>query len=315
MDESISRRSFMKRGAALGAATVVGGKLLENVVNEVIAAAPQPAAIDLAVVAGKDWFASTVRAVELLGEMKRFVTKNARVAILPNTFGRYPGASVKPEIILAIAKMCMEAEAAEVCNLREVPRGYWTRVMEDKRLSVYLDGMTYSRGRYTTVPIPKGKILKTADVLNEILEYDVLINLPISKHHDGTGFTGALKNMMGISAYEPTNRFMHYGDGSKGGYDNIPFLSQTIADLNLIRKPTLCLCDSTEFLTSNGPMGPGDIGVAGKIVAGTEPASLDAYCCRFLNLTPDKVTMIGRANEHGLGEIDCSKLEIKEVAI
>jgi len=44
---------------------------------------------------------------------------------------------------------------------------------------------------------------------------DVLVNIPIAKHHVGTLFSGNLKNMMGGLDHE-TNAFFHTGSG-KGG--------------------------------------------------------------------------------------------------
>ena len=116
-----------------------------------------------------------------------------------------------------------------------------------------------------------------------------------------------------------TNRFFHQGSG-KGGllryfryYDDIEFLSQCIADVNSIRKPNLCIVDATEFITTNGPSGPGELKKAQKIVAGTNCVSVDAYCSTLLGLQPDEVLMIRYASEHGIGEMDLKKLTIKEV--
>jgi uncharacterized protein (DUF362 family) len=116
-----------------------------------------------------------------------------------------------------------------------------------------------------------------------------------------------------------TNRFFHQGSG-KGGllryfryYDNIEFLSQCIADVNSIRKPDLCIVDATEFITTNGPAGPGELKQAQKIVAGTNCVSVDAYCATLLGMKPDDVLMVRYASELGLGEKDLSKLAIKEI--
>lgn len=124
--------------------------------------------------------------------------------------------------------------------------------------------------------------------------------------------------MMGACT-SSTNKFFHQGSG-KGGllkyfryYDDIDFLSQCIADVNLVRKPDLCIVDATEFLTTNGPAGPGESKKAQKIVAGTNIVSVDAYCSTLFGLQPQDVLMIRYAYEHNLGEIDLSKITVKEV--
>ena len=96
-------------------------------------------------------------------------------------------------------------------------------------------------------------------------------------------------------------------------YDDIEFLSQCIADVNLVRKPDLCVVDATEFVRTNGPGGPGEIVRARKVVAGKNCASVDAYCSTLLDLNPSDVAMIKFASDHGIGEIDLKKLKIREI--
>ena len=44
----------------------------------------------------------------------------------------------------------------------------------------------------------KGELVKELEVIQPVLEYDVIINLPKFKTHMMTGFTGAVKNMFGV---------------------------------------------------------------------------------------------------------------------
>jgi uncharacterized protein (DUF362 family) len=97
-------------------------------------------------------------------------------------------------------------------------------------------------------------------------------------------------------------------------FDNVTKLSQRIADLNLIRKPDLCIADATEFISTKGPWGPGDILKPKTVVTGTDPVAMDAYCCRFLGLDAKDIEMIQFAHKHGLGEYDSSKMIILEVS-
>jgi len=315
MDQPINRRSFIKTAAAMGAATVVGGGMIDDLLAGTIDSTPAAGMADIAVVTGADYFASTIKAVELVGGIKRFVSKGSRVAILPNAVCKYPGTNVKPEIVLAVVKMCNDAGAREVCSLKETAEGYWRRAAEDKMLSTHLDTLKFSSQKFVTVPIPRGKKLKTADIVKDLLEYDLYITIAITKPNAGLGFTGGLKNLMGASAYEPTNRFCHFGSGSKGWYDDPNHLSQCIADLNLIRKPDLCLTDATEFITTNGPFGPGKIASPHKVVAGVDVVAVDSYCSAFLGLTGPEIEMIKQAYNHGLGKMAIDTLKISEVTI
>jgi len=311
MDTAIKRRAFIKQTAALGALGMVGGGLAERLFAEPAAGAP----IDIAAVTGADSYVATTRAGELLGGMKRFVTKGARVVLLPNIGFRNPGSFVKADIIMAAVRMCNEAGASEICCLLRGPSGFWKRYQEDKALSADFDTIRFSGDRYVTVQIPKAKILKTAQVAREVMEYDVFINMPIMKNHDGTLYTGTMKNMMGACPGEPTNRFIHTSGDGEPGYDEMPHMFQCIADLNLVRKPTLCITDCTEFLLTNGPFGPGKLGKADTVVAGTDPVAQDSYCLRFLDLKWNDVGVLANAAAHGIGQTDLQKLTIKELSL
>ncbi len=315
MDTPIKRRTFIKQTAALGAVTFIGGNLVGDLLANPGAAVPAVAPVDLAAVTGQDYYAATTKAVDLLGGMKRFVTKGARVVILPNIGFRNPGASVKAEIIMATVRMCNEAGAAEICCLRRGSAGYWNRSQENQTMSADFDTIRFSGERFVTVPIPKGKILKTAEVAREVMEYDVFINMPVIKHHDGTMYTGTMKNMMGACPSEPTNRFIHTSGDGDPGYNEMPHMFQCIADLNLVRKPTLCITDCTEFLLTNGPTGPGKLGTAHTVVAGTDPVAQDSYCLRYLEMKWEDVGVLGMAAAHGLGQTDLRKLSIKELSL
>jgi uncharacterized protein (DUF362 family) len=83
----------------------------------------------------------------------------------------------------------------------------------------------------------------------------------------------------------------------------------------LLKKPHLCVVDAVEFVTTNGPFGPGKLKKLQKVVAGTDRVAVDAFCCTLLGLEAKNVTMIRMAHEHKLGEINLDNLKIKELKI
>ena len=60
--------------------------------------------------------------------------------------------------------------------------------------------------------------------------------------------------------------------------DYVAHLEQLIVDLNKALKPALNVVDATEFIVTNGPFGPGELLKPRKVVAGTDPVAVDAYC-------------------------------------
>ena len=314
MDSKITRRDFLKKSTHIGVASTLGGSILSGLLRDpYLHASP---GVDIAVAKGADYIEGTGKAVELLGGMTNFVSKGAKVAILPNTQRNNPGAFTKPEIVRATIRMCKEAGASEVNCLSWLPRKAWestglAAAVEEEGANLSLVDMK-DESLYKAVPLPKGKALKEAKIMKALFENDVFIDMPITKDHIGNKFTGTMKNYMGLNL-QAVNMFFHTGKFKEP--DDIPHLDQCIADLNLAVKPTLCIVDATEFITTNGPFGPGKLAKPLKIVAGVDRVAIDAYCCQLWGLNPQNIIMIKRAHEHGLGEIDLKKVKIKEISI
>ena len=159
--------------------------------------------------------------------------------------------------------------------------------------------------------VPKGKVLKEARIMEIFFEHDVFIDMPICKDHAGNRFTGTMKNLMGLNSPK-CNRTFHTGEFKN---DDIAYLDQCIADLNLAVTPDLCIVDATEFIITNGPFGPGKLHAPGKVLAGTDRVALDAYASTLWGLRPEEIIMIERAHRHGLGEIDLARVPRKEAVV
>ncbi len=313
--EKICRRSFIKKSLAYGAASMMGGELLSAFSTPNWGAADAAGPVDLSIVTGGDCFRSTVKAVEQLGGMKEFVTKQSKVGLLVNSPFKNRGAHVNPDIVLAVVKMCYDAGVKEIRCLKEEHDGFWRKSTLFNEYADEIKSLKPGWGETVDFEIPGALSLKDATVRKDLLECDVLINVFITKHHDGVHFSGALKNMMGASTLT-TNLYMHFA-GKKGlsWYADVNFLSRCIADLNLIRKPDLCISDSTEFISTNGPYGPGKILKPQKVVAGRDNVLVDAYCCTLLGLKADNVEMIRQAAANDIGKADIQKANILAVEI
>ncbi len=313
MSLPLNRRSFLKTGALLGLTPIVSRSLFARIMSDGGAVSTITGSPEVTVVQGADYYKATVKAVELLGGMKHFVTKNATVGLLVNSRYEKPGTFVKPEIALAVLNMCLDAGASKVYSIEGVSQKYWNRSPLSKQYAQEVSAILPAYEKFVDVEIPKGVSLKKAEIGRAFLECDVLINMPIVKQHEGIRMTGSLKNIMGATSFS-TNRFFHDGSG-KSGYEDVPFLSQCIADANLLRKPTLCILDATEFITTNGPFGPGKVEKAQKVIAGADMVAVDSVGAAILGLNPGDIVKIRLAYEHGLGQMDKEKMSIKEVML
>lgn len=309
MSTDRSRRAFLKAGVLIGAGVFLGrtgSGLLAKTSRFLISEAP-----DVCIVHGDDYYASTVKAVNSLGGMKRFVDKGSTVGLLVNSRYNKPGTYVKPDIVMAALDMFVAAGAKKIVSLENVSASYWRLNSFWEDHSEVIDAIEHAGNDYKKVGIPSGVSLKEAEVESALLECDAFVNIPIFKQHEGVEITGCLKNLMGLTSRN-TNTYFHNGSGKSGWYADVPFLSQCIADVNLIRKPDLCIADATEFITSNGPFGPGNVVKAKKIVAGTDIVAVDAVGAQILGHVPADILPIKLAHKHGLGEMDLNKVDFRE---
>ncbi len=318
MSRKITRRSFIKKSATISAASLVGAGALTHLVDGIILVAQAAEAVDICAVKGLLPFIMTQKAIERIGGIGKFITANSSVAILPNAVRKTKGANVHPDTLLAVIDLCFMAGAKEVHLVKDVPDGYWEMgtMSDNKDYKDMIKLVTASAGDFRKIKVD-GVILKEAHVEPDVLEFDHFINVGIAKHHSGTMFTGVIKNIMGACPHNPTNRYCHMGhsDSAEGFYEDVNFLSQCIADLNTIRTPDFCVMDAMTFLTTNGPFGPGDTETANTVSAGLNPVSIDAYCTRFLERTPEEIVMIGMTAKHGVGPDDLKLQKIEELTV
>ncbi|MBI5473412.1 MAG: DUF362 domain-containing protein [Ignavibacteriae bacterium] len=312
--QTIKRRRFLKDAAFIGTTALAGTTLLRSLTHatddsQSTTQSTTESPIDLAIIETTNNYDGTIAAVERLGGIKKFVQRGSRVGLLVNSRFDKQGTYVKPEIALAVIAMCHNAGAKEIVSLEDVSSSYWRKATLTKELREYTETLVSPSRGETTLAIKDGKSLKEAEIARDLLECDVYINLPIIKDHVGTQFTGAMKNVMGATSGS-TNRYFHHGSGASGYYDDVEFLSRCIAEVNLLRKPTLCIADVTEVVITNGPFGPGRIARPRKIIAGADMVAVDAYGSTLLNLNPTDVLTIRYGAELGLGRTDIENLSV-----
>jgi uncharacterized protein (DUF362 family) len=231
-----------------------------------------------------------------------------------------PGTYPQPDIALAMMFLCWEAGAKEIITLQKVSKDYWQRSNKFDKHSFIIEELVqieksgfpavFNELDFRVIESIDGAVnLKNIEIIRKVSEVDVFINIPILKHHKSAILSGALKNMMGLTTRN-TNVTFHLGSGVKNDPE---YLGQCIADLNLVRKPDLIVADATEFITGNGPEGPGPMKRLDLVVAGTDPVAIDAFGAKCQDMEAAEIISIKRAYELGIGEMDLSKLAISEI--
>ena len=209
-------------------------------------------------------------AIDALGGMDKFVGQGDSVLIKPNaSFNKNPeqATTTNPEVASAVINLCYQEGASEVFLADHVIQTPADRTIQTNGLKdaaeksgaefVLLKSLT----DFENIKVERSKVLREVDVASLYFDCDVLINLPILKHHSATGSTIGMKNLMGLIWDRST---IH-----RGG------LEECIADLSLVIKPDITIVDATRALMSNGPDGPGNVVEIGQVIAGTDPVAVD----------------------------------------
>ncbi|OGP75372.1 MAG: hypothetical protein A2V86_00960 [Deltaproteobacteria bacterium RBG_16_49_23] len=306
----MTRRQFIK-----GAAAVTALPLLSHPLPFYGTLAHASGEADLVIAKNGSPSKLLQAAMTPLGGMERFVKKGQRVVIKANiAWARTPeqACTNNPELLSALIKMCYEAGAKRVA--------VWDHTCDNYQFAFARSGLKevgqkagadvlsgHGRNVYKQVEIPKGKKLKSAEVLRDILESDVFINFPIPKHHFATELTLGMKNFIGI-VWDMER--LHKID-----------LHQCIADINTLRKPNLVVMDAIRILTTNGPKGPGKTEDIGEVITSTDIVAADAYAAAFFKhpktgkpFKPEEIKFVKLASDLGLGEIDLAKVRVKKVS-
>lgn len=266
----------------------------------------------LAVARGADAAEITRRAIAALGGIERFVRPGANVIIKPNICNAYHGpeyaSTTNPEVVAAIVTLCLQAGAGRV-RVMDFPFGGSAQAAYAKsgiQAAVQAAGgemEVMGRPKYRTIPFPQGKAVKKTAVYGEILDADVLINVPIAKQHGSARLTLGMKNLMGTVL-------------DRGSFHSLG-LHQAIADLNSAVRPHLTVIDAVRILTANGPTGGNlaDVKQMDTVIASADIVAADAYAATLFGLTGQDVDHIRLGAEMGLGEIDLSKIRIEEIQL
>ena len=162
--------------------------------------------------------------------------------------------------------------------------------------------MAYMPGfKYKTVQV-NGKQVKKTDIFEDILKADVLINVPIAKHHNLAGLTMGMKNLMGVVK---NREIIHFN------------LHQSLADLSTVIRPTLNVLDAVRILMANGPTGGNldDVKKLDTLVASTDIVALDSYGATLFGKTSKDLPNLGIAAQMGLGIEDLSQIKVEELSL
>jgi len=158
--------------------------------------------------------------------------------------------------------------------------------------------------KFRDTPFPDGKDIKSWPVYGEAIDADVLINVPIAKHHSLTGCTLGMKNLYGIIGGQRSRLHQRIHD--------------SLADLLAFTRPTLTVLDAYRVMMRGGPTGGslGDVEVRKTLIAGTDPVAIDAYAAKaFWDLDHHRLPFLRIAQARGLGTANFEDVRSRVVEV
>jgi uncharacterized protein (DUF362 family) len=265
----------------------------------------------LTVVHGSDPAAITIKAIEGLGGISRFVKAGDTVVVKPNicsdSGGPQYAVTTNPIVVATIVKLCRAAGARQV-KVMDHPfgapaetaypaSGIPAAVKEAGGQMVIMSPVGFK-----STAIPKGRFLKSWPFYQDILKADVLVNVPIAKDHGTTRLTLGCKNLMGAVV----NRQDLHGN-----------LSESIPDLVTVCQPTLTVVDAVRILIANGPTGGSlsDVRRKNTVIASHDIVAADSYAATLFGLTGNDISHVAAAARRGLGKIDLRSIKIRRYAV
>ena len=293
----IDRRNFLAAAAGGVGAAAIGPTLL----NAAVAA-------DLAVASGDDPAANVRAAIDAIGGIGRFVSSGSVVLVKPNIgWDRLPdqAANTNPAAVAAVVALCREAGASRVLvmdNTLNDPRRCYTRSGIYEAATGAGAEMPFMNVRRFQMVDTGGSVLGNWPVYQDAIEADVLINMPIAKHHSLSTLSLGMKNLYGLIG-GPRHR-LHQR------------LDEGIADLAAYFKPQLTVLDAWRILRRNGPQGgrASDTELTKMAIAGADLIAVDSKAAELFGIKGSELGCIRIGAERGLGTHDLSKLDVREVS-
>lgn len=245
------------------------------------------------------------RAITLLGDLRRIISRGDRVLVKPNfnSPDPYPG-STDLTFLHAVIELLLELGAKVAVG--ESAGGIWrpTQKVFHKlgvdelahRLGVELIIFEDRPDDWVRVKV-RGDYLKTVTMPRSAYEADRIVYLPCMKTHNLAGFSGALKLAVG---------FMHPGERRAL---HAHYLLPKIAEISLAWQPDLIVMDGRKAFVSGGP-DKGQLAEPGLVLASGDLVAIDVEAMKVIltyqaknKLTPDpwQSAQIVQALKHDLG--------------
>lgn len=250
----------------------------------------------------EDVFNGVEHSIELLGGPEAFAKSGDKVVVKPNVLNASDVETTDPRVIYAVSKIFRNIGCDVIIGENPLVGTISSEVFEKMRMREIAEKagvrfVDFRKDEQVTVDVPNARGCHTLRIAKTVMDADLIISLPVMKHHGLCNVTLGLKNMWGVIG--PSQRRLGH----------LNSLNWTLAELNRILRVRLTVID--------GLIGVGysEAFPLGLIIAGDDPVATDAVACLRMGFNPMNIEHIRYAHELGLGEIDPQKIELTGITL
>ncbi|MBZ0155627.1 MAG: DUF362 domain-containing protein [Alphaproteobacteria bacterium] len=214
------------------------------------------------------------------------IRAGSRVLIKPNLLAPAPpdkAIVTHPLIVKAAAEYALE-RGARVQVSDSQAMGTFERVLKESGIKEALRGLDVEwRELNTSVAIDIGEPFNRIEIARDVMEADVVINLPKLKTHAQMLLTLGIKNLFGciVGLKKPE---WHFRTGV-----NREMFAQLLVRIHKAVNPAVTLLDGILAMEGEGPGRSGVPREVGVIMGSSDAVALDVTVCRMLGLDPFSV--------------------------
>ncbi len=238
---------------------------------------------------------AVVRLLAPLGGMEKFVKTGDRVMLKPNLVRACkPGvpAHTAPEVFRAVAELALD-HGATVKAGDSPGIGSAAKVADNAGLTPVIKELGIELVEFTPRDtFSELRQFKKLTIAAELLDADVVINLPRLKTHGQMILTAAVKNLFG-AVVGPRKFEWHYRAG-----ENKDAFARMIYEICMAVKPELHILDAIVSMDGLGPTS-GRANHTNFMAAGTDPVAIDSVMMKILGREPLDLYTIKAATEAG----------------
>ncbi len=250
-----------------------------------------------------------IKALDLIGGIGKFIKRGDKVLLKPNLLSARPpqtAIDTHPAVVEVLSELVKETGGIpyigdspggfepsieylwEITGIKGVAERTGARLLKFEHFEKFSTGLPGIR----EIPVAR-----------EVMEMDVIISIPKFKSHSLTVLTGAVKNMYGVVAGLTKTELHKEAPAPE-------FFSEMILEVFSRVSPHLSIMDGVIGLEGDGPGSAGKIRPLGLIMASSDAVALDTVMALLAGITPDKVPIIDKAREKGIGESNFKKIEV-----